>query len=106
MARARLLIEAGDTLSRVIDWDDSDGDPINLTGYTVTAEIIVGEVAYDLAEGDGLTVDDLNGRITLVLTAAETAAFEESFGTWRVTVTSGAGVRTTLAEGLVFVSIG
>lgn len=104
MSRARLLIERGDTLSRQIDWDDSDGDPIDLTGYTITCSIVVGEISFALTEGSGLTVDDNDGQITLTLSRAQTATFEEQFGTWRLYALSGGGVGTTLAEGLVFVS--
>jgi hypothetical protein len=105
MARARILIERGDTLTRVIDWDESDGDPISLAGYVVTCNFTVGAIAYDLTETSGLTVSDSNGRVTVVLTKEQTALFEEAFGEWRLYVTSVSGVGTTLAEGLAFVSL-
>lgn len=107
MARAGLFIERGDTLTRVIDWDQSAGGPaVNLTGYTVTASVEVGDVTYGLSEGSGLTVDDANGRITMVLTDVQTSAFAEQFGDWRLYALSPSGVGTTLAEGFVFVSFG
>lgn len=105
MARARILIEKGDTLTRVIDWDESDGGPIDLTGYTLTCNFTVGDIAYNLTEASGITVVDLSGQVTVVLTASQTALFEEAYGTWRLYALSGAGVGTTLAEGLVFVSL-
>lgn len=104
MARARILAERGDTLTRVIEWDDSGGAAVNLTGYTITATVTVGDVTLNLGEGSGLTVVDATGVITMVLSAAQTATFEEQFGTWELKATSGAGVVTTLAEGLFFVS--
>lgn len=104
MARSRLIIEKGDTLSRVIDWDNPGGSAVNLTGYTVTCTIEVGETIHTLTSGSGLTVDAAQGRITLTLTAAQTNEYDSQYGTWRLRVTSGSGVKTTLAEGLVFVS--
>lgn len=104
MARARLYIVRGDTLTTTVDWDQSGGSPVNLTGYTVTCSISVGDLTYALTEGDGLTVDDLNGRATVTLTRQETAEFTEQFGAWRLYVVSGSDEGTTLAEGLVFVS--
>ena len=104
MSRARLRVVAGDTLTRVIDWDDSDGDPIDLTGAVVTATLTVGDTTYNLAEGSGLTVDDDDGQITLVLSAVQTAAIESRYGTWHLKVAQGSVV-TTLAKGLVFVSL-
>lgn len=104
MSRARLIIERGDTLTRVIDWDEPNGGPIDLTGYAVTCNVTVGSVVFNLTEGTGLTVDDLNGRATLVLSKTQTATFTEQFGKWRLYALSAGGVGTTLAEGLVFVS--
>lgn len=104
MARARILAERGDTLTRIIEWDDSGGTSINLTGYTIAATIVVGDITFSLGEGSGLTVVDATGVITIVLSAAQTATFEEQFGTWELTATSSTGVVTTLAEGLFFVS--
>jgi hypothetical protein len=107
MARAGLFIERGDSLVQVIDWDQSlNGPPVSLAGYTATAVIVVGDVTYELSEGSGLTVDDTNGRITMVLTPEETQAFTEQFGDWRLYVLSPSDVGTTLAEGFVFVSFG
>ena len=105
MARSALIIEHGRTVTRSITWTDSDGDPINLTGYSVEASITVGDTSYTLTEGSGLTVTPLQGRIALELTDEQTEEFEEQFGTWEVFVTSPSGVEDTLVEGYVFVSM-
>lgn len=105
MGRARLLIEKGDTLTTVIDWDNPDGTPVDLTGYTVTCNITVGSIVFNLTEAAGLTVVDLTGKITLTLTDEQTDTFVTQYGTWRLKVESPGGAETTLAEGLVFVSM-
>lgn len=104
MSRARVLIERGDTLVRNIDWDSPDGYPIDLTGYTVVVEVLVGAIAYELTDGDGLVVDPEVGQIVMTLTAEQTALFEDHFGVWRLRVDLDDEPVTTLAEGLVFVS--
>lgn len=107
MARRRILIRHGDSLNRVIDWDASDGSAIDLTGYILICTIRVGEVLYTLFEGSGLSVDDSEGRITIELTPAETAAFTERYGVWRLQAEPYSGdMSTTLVEGLVFVNLG
>lgn len=103
MARSRLLIEAGDTLRKVVNWQDSDEDPVDLTGYTVTVNITVGEIVYNLTSGSGLTIDAPNGKVTVVLSDTQTAAFTKQFGKWRLRAES--TDNTTLAEGLVFISM-
>lgn len=104
MSRSALIIERGDTLTRVIDWDDPAGAAIDLTGYAITCTITVGAVILNLTEGSGLTVDDLLGRITLVLTRAQTTSLVTSYGHWKLYALSAGGVGTTLTEGYVFVS--
>ena len=102
MARTRLVFRHGDTLTRVIDWDASDGSAVDLTGYQVLCTISVGSVIFNLTEDDGITVNDAQGRITLELTSDETEQFDAPFGTWQLVVVSASGVTTTLAEGLVY----
>lgn len=103
MGRSRLLVERGDSLSRTVLWQQSDEDPIDLSGYAVTCNITVGEISYDLTEGDGIEVDDDAGEISISLTPGQTELFEDQFGKWKLYVLS-AYEGTTLAEGLFFVS--
>lgn len=103
MSRARLLLERGDTLTRTVLWENPDESAIDLTGYAVTVNITVGEISYDLIEGDGIVVDDDAGSIAIELTAEQTELFEEQFGKWKLYAVS-VYTGVTLAEGLVFVS--
>lgn len=98
------MFRHGDTLSRVIDWDAPDGDPIDLFGYEVVCTISVGSVIFNLTEGDGITVDEDNGRITLELSYIDTSGIEQHWGTWRLQVISASGHSSTLVEGMVYVS--
>lgn len=103
MGRARLQVERGDSLARTVIWQNPADDPVDLTDYVVTCNITVGDVVYDLTEGDGLEVDEVAGEIAVTLTTDQTDAFEEQTGKWKLYVLS-AYTGTTLAEGLFFVS--
>lgn len=104
MARSRLLMERGETLTRTVIWTDSESEAIDLTGYTISCNVTVGEVSYDLTEGVGLEVTEASGEIAITLEAAETDAFEEHFGKWQLRTESYTGDVTFLAEGMVYVS--
>lgn len=103
MGRARLSVERGDSLDRTVLWEQPDDSPVDLTGAVVTCNITVGDTVYDLSEGDGLTVDDESGSISISLLPEQTDVFDARFGKWKLYVLS-EYTATTLAEGLFFVS--
>lgn len=91
------ILTQGDTLSVPFDF------PLNLTGYTVTAQIRTYPESPILAATFTVTVTDaVNGRVTLSLTSAQTEDLPlKSF--WDVQIKNASGTfNQTYVRGLVF----
>lgn len=84
-------------------WNDPDGDPINLTGYTVTFTVTVNGDVQTYSIGSGVTVTPLSGRIDILIEDDVTAEWG-SDGSWRLSVTSSGDLVTTLGRGILKVS--
>lgn len=83
-----LEVWIGCKFDAVVTYQDPDGDPINLTGYTATLgvkrEFSDEEEVLTLTSGDGLTLGGSAGTIDIVITAAQTADLS---GTYRYSLT-------------------
>lgn len=79
-AKLNLLVEAGATFNCVLTWQDPDGDPIDITGYTAalqaraTADAAAALVDLTSEVNGGITLGDTDGTIAIVIAAAATAA--------------------------------
>lgn len=84
------------TWSQTFFFEDSNGDPIDLSSYTVTAQVRK-EEDYNSTLITNLTVDAsdaVNGNITLSLTDAETGAINKVSGFWDMLFVAGADKET------------
>jgi hypothetical protein len=104
-----LKINQGETLSRVLTWKDSSGNPIDLTSFTARMQ---GRVSPDASAtlfelttaNSGITLGGTAGTITLSMTAAATAALSEGTGFYDLELISGGGVVTRLLQGNLIIS--
>lgn len=82
--------------------------PIDLTGYTARMTIrdkVGGTELFSLTtENSRIIVDPVNFKITLVITATETAAFTWAKGVYDLEVVSATGVVTALMAGSITVT--
>lgn len=103
--RVDIRIDQGATWSTVVQVNNADGSPRNLTGYTAAMHI---RTAYGvptalvelLSPSDGITINALVGQITVTIPAVETAALTTQPGVYDLKITSGAVVER-LIEGSV-----
>lgn len=70
---ATLTVIRGDTAQRTFVWEDGDGDPINLAGYTVTFTVRFYSVDTVYTVDDGLTITEDQGRIEVSISPEDTA---------------------------------
>ena len=92
---------AGDSWSRQWIWRGEDGVAINITGYSGVIEFLSGD---SVVLTQALTIASaVGGTFAAALTAAQTATHEDGNAWYRVRVTSGAGIVTTLDRKLVVV---
>ena len=108
-SRHNFTIEQGTTLMKPFIWKDSDGVPVDLTGYTAKMQVRQspqsGTVLLELSTTNGrITLGGASGTITLALIASTTAAINWRRGVYDIELTSGDGTVTRLIEGEIQVS--
>ena len=76
--RLDIRVYRGDTVSLPFQvLDDATGDPVDLTGYTITAEVRKERLDATAYQSFSVVVSDAaNGLFSLVMNPATTAAFE------------------------------
>jgi len=100
-------IEQGATFTLDISVTDENGDAIDLTGYTARMSIKRDSretaALLELTTANGrIIITAASGLVTLVLTAAETAAISTwQRGVYDLELVSGGGTVTRLCEGAV-----
>lgn len=104
-----LSIQQGATLSLVATWKDSNGTPVNLSGYTARMQVRetydAGNTKLSLTtENGGISLGGTAGTITISAAATATAALAAPFtGVYDLELVSGATV-TRLLQGIATVS--
>lgn len=104
-----LYIEQGATLSLPIVWKDSDGNVVDLTGYTARMQVRQTVPATTIllsatTENGKLVIEGVDGKVTILLSAEDTTAITWLTGVYDLELISGDGVVTRLLEGSVSVS--
>lgn len=102
-------IEQGATLLKPVAWKDSTGAAVNLTGYTARMQVrqsaSAEEVLLELStENSKISLTPLTGTITLIFSAATTAAIDWKRGKYDLELISPDGTVTRLIEGEITVS--
>lgn len=102
-------IEQGATLLKPIVWKDSSGTPVNLTGYTAKMQVRQSVASPDIllemsTANSKIQLTPSTGTITLVFSAATTAAIAWKRGKYDLELTSADGTVTRLIEGQISVS--
>lgn len=104
-----LTIYQGATFTQQLTWKGSDGNAVNLTGYTAR---MMARTSADAAapfltlttENGGISLGGTAGTINLTITSAATAALMAGVGVYDLELISGAVVVTRLLQGNLLVS--
>jgi hypothetical protein len=100
---SNLYIDAGATYSNIITVTSSTGAPLNLTGYTVASQMrksYGSSTAYPFTS----SVYNVNGQIRLQLTPQQSQVIPPGRWLYDVEITSSAGTKTRVVEGIVVVN--
>jgi hypothetical protein len=98
-----LRIVQGDTFKLQVNYQNPDGTPINMTGYTVVWYIAANGVVFSKTESTLGVFTPATGSMLLRLTSAETTTIPlGSSGSWYLRITdlaagAGLGVTTIVA---------
>jgi hypothetical protein len=104
------VIHQGATFSLEVTYQDANGDPINLTGYTARMHVRLKREDTDTllvltTENGRIALGGAAGTVTLTVTAADTAALDWTGpAVYDLELISGGGVVTRLLMGRVTLS--
>lgn len=98
-----LTLEQGANFNTVLDLKDSAGGILNLSGYSVAAQMRKSYYS-NTATSFTMTISDAAaGQITMAMNAANTATVTPGRYVYDILLTSGSGVKTRIIEGIVTV---
>ena len=104
-----ITIEKGSTFTLSLTWQDSNGDPIDITGYSARMQVrqsVSDDTALlDLTSGGGdIVLGDAAGTIIVTVSDTDTAALVARRGVYDLEMESSGGVVTRLLEGTVLIT--
>lgn len=103
--KENLTIDQGSDWYINFTYQDSNGNPINLTGYTAALQLRsnISDVnaALSLATGSGITITASTGLIAVHATAAQTGAISSGYYYYDLEITSSTNIVTRLIEGRI-----
>lgn len=102
-------IEQGTTHRMTFLWEDSNGVPINLTGYTARMQARKGynasDVLFDASTANGMiTLTPATGEVLIVLPESVTSTFKWPQALYDIELTSSDGTVTRLLQGSIDIS--
>lgn len=103
-ALTNLYVDAGTSYSVIINCVGSDGNPLNLAGYTVKSQIRKSYQSPTAYTFNPVVFSAVAGKIQLSLSSTESSAIKPGRYLYDVEITSAGGTRSRVAEGLVIVS--
>ena len=102
---SNLYIDQGATFSAIISVRGSDGNPLNLTNYTVKSQMRKSYGSTTAYSFVATIYDALSGKIQLSLAAADSSAIKPGRYLYDVEITATGGtIKARVAEGLVILT--
>ena len=101
---SNLFVDAGSDYSNIITVADINGQPIDLTGFTVASQMRKSYsscVAYNFTATIYIAAD---GMVRLQLPAAQSSVIPAGRWLYDVEITSASGARTRVVEGIVTIT--
>lgn len=99
-----LYIDAGADYSIIVTANQSNGDPLNLTNYTVKSQVrksYASQTAYDFTASIFAAT---SGKIRLSMTATQTSAIKPGRYLYDVEITSANGEKRRVLEGIIIIT--
>ena len=103
---ANLYIDQGTDFSITVDCTDVSGEVLNLTGYTVAAQVYDESRSTKYADWAITYTDRANGIIDMNLADTDTANFTPEILFYDVLLTEPGGSKNYYLEGKLFISEG
>jgi len=102
-AISNLYIDQGSTFSSIITIRGSDGNALNLTGFTVASQLRKSYGSTTAYTFDASVYDAPTGKVRLELSASVSSAIKPGRYLYDIEITSGSN-KTRVVEGLVIIT--
>ena len=101
---SNIFIDQGATFTTTVTVTDSNGDAVNLSGYSVAAQIRKTFLSSSATAFTASISNASSGEITISLTDTQTTALEAGRFVYDVLITAYGGTKTRVVEGQVTVN--
>ena len=101
---SNIFIDQGATFTTTVTVTDSNGDAVNLSGYSVAAQIRKTFLSSSATAFTASISNASSGEITISLSPTQTAALEAGRFVYDVVITASGGTKTRVVEGQVTVN--
>ena len=101
---SNIFIDQGATFTTTVTVTDANGDAVNLSGYSVAAQIRKTFLSSTATSFTATISNASSGEITISLTPTQTTALEAGRFVYDVLITASGGTKTRVVEGQVTVN--
>ena len=101
---SNIFIDQGATFTTTVTVTDANGDAVNLSGYSVAAQIRKTFLSSSATAFTASISNASSGEITISLTDTQTTALEAGRFVYDVLITASGGTKTRVVEGQVTVN--
>ena len=101
---SNIFIDQGATFTTTVTVTDSNGDAVNLSGYSVAAQIRKTFLSSSATAFTATISNASSGEIIISLTDTQTTALEAGRFVYDVLITASGGTKTRVVEGQVTVN--
>ena len=101
---SNLFVDAGSDYSNIITVSSTNGQPLNLSGYTVASQMRKSYSSSTVYAFTASVYDAANGKVRLQLSASNSSAIPAGRWLYDVEITSSAGSKTRVVEGIVTIT--
>ena len=101
---SNIFIDQGATFTTTVTVSDANGDAVNLSGYSVAAQIRKTFLSSSATAFTATISNASSGEITISLSPTQTTALEAGRFVYDVLITASGGTKTRVVEGQVTVN--
>ena len=101
---SNIFIDQGATFTTTVTVTDANGDAVNLSGYSVAAQIRKTFLSSTATAFTATISNAASGEITISLSPTQTTALEAGRFVYDVLITASGGTKTRVVEGQVTVN--
>jgi hypothetical protein len=101
---SNLFVDAGSDYSNIITVSATNGQALNLTGYTVASQMRKSYGSSTVFNFTPSLYDAVNGKVRLQLSASTSSSIPAGRWLYDVEITSPSGTKTRVVEGIVTIT--